>query len=155
MQNPPTSSTSPSSSQASHTPSLQTPFGRASNHRTKRNCPPQLDQNGTRSEYPPCHLVWPSVLRWSWSSIVLRRAGIVPDGTSVEALAIIKTMVTTQLHIALAWCQRHAGISTPILEFPATTLPHLETSFFLSLRTYLASTKSAIILENSHITPHQ
>jgi hypothetical protein len=39
------------------------------------------------------------------------------------------TIVTTQIHIALAWCQRHAGISNPRLEFPATTLPHLETSF--------------------------
>jgi hypothetical protein len=62
------------------------------------------------------------------------------------------TLVTTQLHIALAWYQRHAGISTPILDLPATTLPHLETSFFPSLRTYLASTKSALILENSHVT---
>jgi hypothetical protein len=61
--------------------------------------------------------------------------------------------VTTQLHTALAWCPRHTGISNPILEFPATTLPHLETSFFPGLRTYLASIKSALILENSHVTP--
>jgi hypothetical protein len=66
------------------------------------------------------------------------------------------TMVTAQLlHIALAWCQRHAGISTPILEFPATTLPHLETYFFPGLRTYLTSTKSALILESSHVKPLQ
>jgi hypothetical protein len=64
-------------------------------------------------------------------------------------------MVTAQLLIALAWCQRHAGISTPLLEFPATTLPHLEKSFFPSLRTYLASTKSALILENSQVSPLQ
>jgi hypothetical protein len=65
------------------------------------------------------------------------------------------TMVTTQLHIALAWCQRHAGISNPLLEFPATPLPPLETSFLPNLRTYLASTKSALNLENSHVTPSQ
>jgi hypothetical protein len=65
------------------------------------------------------------------------------------------TMVTTQLHIALAWRQRYAGISTPILEFPAKTLPHLVSSFFTSLRTYPASTKSVLILENSHVTPLQ
>ena len=65
------------------------------------------------------------------------------------------TMVTTQLHIALAWCQRMSGISKPILEFPSITLPHLETSFFPSLRAYLSSTNSALVLEKSHVTPLQ
>jgi hypothetical protein len=65
------------------------------------------------------------------------------------------TMVTTQLHIALAWSQRLSGTSQPILEFPAIALPRLETSFFPSLRRYLASTKSRLILETSHVTPLQ
>jgi hypothetical protein len=65
------------------------------------------------------------------------------------------TMVSTQLHIALAWCQRMSGISKPILEFPSINLPHLETSFFPSLRDYLSSTDSALILETTHIVPLQ
>ena len=39
------------------------------------------------------------------------------------------TMVSTQLNIALAWCQRMSGISKPLLEYPSIQLPHLETSF--------------------------
>jgi hypothetical protein len=54
-------------------------------------------------------------------------------------------MVTTQLHIALAWCQRVSGISHPILEAPSILLPHLETSCFPSLRAYLSDTQSAIV----------
>jgi hypothetical protein len=62
------------------------------------------------------------------------------------------TMVTTQLHIALAWCQRMYGISKLIFEFPSIKLTHLETSFSLSLRAYLSSTSSALILEKPHVT---
>ena len=65
------------------------------------------------------------------------------------------TMVSTQLNIALAWCQRMSGISKPILEYPSIQLPHLETSFFPSLRAYLSSTNSALILENTHVVPLQ
>jgi hypothetical protein len=65
------------------------------------------------------------------------------------------TMVTTQLHIALAWCQRMSGISHPILEAPSILLPHLETSFFPSLRAYLSDTQSALVLETSQIPPLQ
>jgi hypothetical protein len=65
------------------------------------------------------------------------------------------TMVSTQLNIALAWCQRMSGISKPILEYPSIHLPHLETSDFPSLRAYLSSTNSASILENAHIVPLQ
>jgi hypothetical protein len=65
------------------------------------------------------------------------------------------TMVNTQLHIALAWCQRMCGTSTPILEFPTIELPHLETTFFPSLREYLKSTDAALVLETTHITPLQ
>jgi hypothetical protein len=46
------------------------------------------------------------------------------------------TMVTTQLHIALAWCQRMSGVFHPIPEAPSILLPHLETSFFPSLLAY-------------------
>jgi hypothetical protein len=65
------------------------------------------------------------------------------------------TMVTTQLHITLAWCQRMSGISHPILEAPSILLPHLETSFLPSLRVYLSDTQSALVLETSHIPPLQ
>jgi hypothetical protein len=45
------------------------------------------------------------------------------QGSSKVELALIhfraNTMVTTQLHIALAWCQRMSGISHPILEAPS------------------------------------
>jgi hypothetical protein len=65
------------------------------------------------------------------------------------------TMVTTQLHIALAWCQRMSGISHPILEAPSILLPRLETSFFPSLRAYLSDSQSALVLETPHIPPLQ
>jgi hypothetical protein len=61
------------------------------------------------------------------------------------------TMVTTQLHIAVAWCQRMSGISHPILDAPSILLPQLETSFFPSLRAYLSDAQSALVLETSHI----
>jgi hypothetical protein len=50
------------------------------------------------------------------------------------------SMVNTQLHIALAWCQRMSGIFSHILEVPSITLPRLETTFFPSLRAYLSAT---------------
>jgi hypothetical protein len=65
------------------------------------------------------------------------------------------TMVNTQLHIALAWCQRVSGISQPILEFPGIALPHLDTTFFPNLRKYLHSTDAALMLEQTHVTPLQ
>jgi ribonuclease HI len=65
------------------------------------------------------------------------------------------TLVTTQVHIALAWCQRLCGTSLPILEFPSRDLPHLETTFFPSLRQYLADTSSSLILEHTNVTPIQ
>lgn len=65
------------------------------------------------------------------------------------------TLVNSQLHIALAWCQRVCGISQPILEFPGIALPHLETPFFPSLRKYLHSTNAALMLEQTHVTPLQ
>jgi hypothetical protein len=154
VQNPPTSSTSPCSSQASHTLSPPTPFRKGLLPPYKRICSPHLVQNGDRPEYPPCHFVWPPVPRRSWPSIILRRARIVPDGTSVEALAIINYGHDTTSHRTRVVSTAH-GISTPTLEFPATTLPHLDTSFLPRLPTYLASKKTALILENSHITPLQ
>jgi hypothetical protein len=65
------------------------------------------------------------------------------------------TIVTTQLHIALVWCQSMSGISHPILEVPSILLPHLETPFCPSLRAYLSDTKSALLLESFYIPPLQ
>jgi hypothetical protein len=52
-------------------------------------------------------------------------------------------------------CQRMSGTSKPVLEVPSIPLPHLETTFFPSLRTYITSTASALIVERSHVTPLQ
>jgi hypothetical protein len=64
----------------------------------QRICPSHFAQNGTRAEYPPCHLVWSPVPRRSWPSIILRRATMIPDGTRVEALAIINYSHDTAPH---------------------------------------------------------
>jgi hypothetical protein len=64
-------------------------------------------------------------------------------------------MVTTQLHIALAWCQRISGVFHPIPEAPSILIPHLETSVFPNLRAYLSDTQSTLVLETSHIPPLQ
>jgi hypothetical protein len=60
MQNPNTSSTSPSSSQSTHTPSLPTPFRKASYHHTKHICLPILSRMRLARNTPHAILYGPS-----------------------------------------------------------------------------------------------
>jgi hypothetical protein len=130
-------------------PSFTYPFptntipGRATYHSTNALSAPSCPEWGSPgiTHEPFCMAPSPSAeLAFDHSTMSKDRPTVLKHSRS-------STMVATQLHIALARCQRHVGISTPILEFTATTLPHLETSFSSGLTTYLASTKSTLILE--------
>ena len=55
------------------------------------------------------------------------------------------------LRITMAWAQKCAGISTPILQDPTTKLPHLPSQWLKSLRTYLSDTQSSITLQEAPI----
>jgi hypothetical protein len=63
--------------------------------------------------------------------------------------------INDHLRIALSWIQRLSGTSYSILEKPSIPLPHLETVFFPSLRSYLASTNSRFELQDTYSTPRQ
>ena len=54
--------------------------------------------------------------------------------------------------IALAWFQVQAGVSFPILGNPDRTLPQLESKWFESLRTFLATIRANIVIED-FVTP--
>jgi hypothetical protein len=87
-----------------------------------------------RREYPPCHLVWPPVPWQSWPSIVLRRARIVPDGTNVEALAIINYGHNTTSHRTrvVSTTRRDIHPNTGVLSHDPAPLGNI---LFPSLRT--------------------
>jgi hypothetical protein len=56
------------------------------------------------------------------------------------------------LRIAVAWAQYVACTSTPILEDVGSPLPHLETKWITSLRTFLKYTGATIELDESYLT---
>jgi hypothetical protein len=57
--------------------------------------------------------------------------------------------------IALSWAQFQAGIGTSILIDTSTPLPHLETCWLSSLRTFLACCNGTIEVDNPYILPLQ
>jgi hypothetical protein len=100
---------------------------------------------------PLCHFVWRAIPQRHWASPLLRRTKLLPAGTSIERFRL-NTMITTQLHISLAWCQRMSRISNPIVEIPFIALPHQETTFFPSSRAFFFSDALSILkLESSSI----
>ena len=50
------------------------------------------------------------------------------------------------LRVTMAWLQKSAGTSTPILEDTHTRLPHLEAKWISSIRTYLGTINSHLNL---------
>jgi hypothetical protein len=59
------------------------------------------------------------------------------------------------LRVAMSWFQQQVGTSTPILEDVHTLLPHLESKWIASLRTFLSSIEASIRLDNAFIKPLQ
>ena len=59
------------------------------------------------------------------------------------------------LRIVMAWAQYCAGISRPILEDTTTNLPHLETKWITSLRSYLQEIEGTLELSDPQIPPLQ
>jgi hypothetical protein len=57
--------------------------------------------------------------------------------------------------IALSWAQLQAGIAQPILSDTTTHLPHLETCWLDSLRTFLACCNGSIEVDNPYVLPLQ
>ena len=50
--------------------------------------------------------------------------------------------------IALAWFQVQAGVSYPLLRFPKRTLPQLESKWFVSMRSFLATIDATIEIDD-------
>ena len=63
------------------------------------------------------------------------------------------TMVSRVLRIALAWSQWQSGLSKSILQDTLTKLPHLESRWIKSLRTFLCKIKASIQLDNPRVVP--
>ena len=59
------------------------------------------------------------------------------------------------MRCALAWTQMTAGTSYSILKNVTTALPHLESKWLSSLRTFLASIKASLIVDDPGIPPLQ
>ena len=66
-----------------------------------------------------------------------------------------KSTINDHLRIALGWAQQMSGSSSPILRHPHLNLPHLEATFFQSLRKYLTDTDSFLELQDTFIVPLQ
>ena len=50
--------------------------------------------------------------------------------------------------IALAWLQVHTGVSFPLLSCPSKPVPHLESKWFQSMRTFLATINASIEVDD-------
>ncbi len=57
--------------------------------------------------------------------------------------------------IALAWAQHNSGSEFPLLEYPEYPVPHLETPWFSSLRTFLSQARASIRLDRTFAYPRQ
>ena len=55
--------------------------------------------------------------------------------------------------IALAWFQVQTGVSFPLLGFPKRSLPQLESKWFASLRTFLATIDATIEIDAFVLPP--
>ncbi len=81
------------------------------------------------------------------------------DYETEQGLAHIKTFVGhvreprsrpgTLLRSSLNWCQRHAGLSTPILDCTKEKLDYVETCWIMDLRKFLKQSKLAIVTTNA------
>ena len=57
--------------------------------------------------------------------------------------------------IALAWAQHNSGSEFPLLEYPEYAVPHLETPWFSSLRSFLSRAGALIRLDETFVYPKQ
>ncbi len=56
------------------------------------------------------------------------------------------------MHV-VAWAQFASGMASPLLETPSVSIPHLESKWLASLRSYLASINAAIHLDAPGLPP--
>ena len=66
-----------------------------------------------------------------------------------------QTTVGKLLKCTLGWIQLSVGTSFAVLERPEVSLPHLESKWIASLRTYLASIGASILLDDSGVPKAQ
>ena len=66
-----------------------------------------------------------------------------------------KSIAGKLLRVAMSWFQQQVGTSTPLLEDVHTPLPHLESKWIASLRTFLSSIDASIRLDSACIKPLQ
>jgi exonuclease III len=65
------------------------------------------------------------------------------------------TQISKMLRIAVSWFQLTVGSSTPILENTRMVLPHLESKWIGSLRTFLAKIQGSLRLDATYVQPKQ
>ena len=59
------------------------------------------------------------------------------------------------LRCALAWLQMSVGVSYSVLDITRTPLPHMESKWLASLRTFLATIQGSLLLDDPQIPPVQ
>jgi hypothetical protein len=67
----------------------------------------------------------------------------------------LQTTVGKMFRIALSWFQLVVGVSYPILEQPHNPLPHSESKWFASLRTFMSKNQISLTLDDPMIPPLQ
>ena len=67
----------------------------------------------------------------------------------------VQTVVGKLFRCVLAWIQVSVGVSYPVLEQPATELPHMEAIWVSSMRQFLSQTSTTIQLDDPGVPPRQ
>ena len=65
------------------------------------------------------------------------------------------TQIGALVRIALHWAQTVAGVSTGLLQEPATNIPHLEAKWFGSLRDFLTAANTQVVVDDDGVVPKQ